>query len=380
MSSKSKIAHITLRMEPGGIEQLIVNFARNVDADQFEIKVYCLDGGGVLLNDIHAIGFESAVLNRQPGFDWRLIRSLARLLHRDGMDIVHSHNEGAHFYGALAARLARVKGVITTEHSRNYIEDRLVVRRMEKRVLSMITDRWICVSRELADISVHEDGLSPQKVTVLTNGIDIDRFIPPPDAEAVLAALREEIGLSPADKLVLMVARLHPIKNHDLLIRALETLKGVMDDVHLLFVGDGELKNDLMALADSLGVRERVHFLGYRPDAERFLWLSDIFVLCSRTEGMPLSLLEALAAKTPVLITEGANRAGLIADGVNGKVVAGDAAALAGGMREILQSPEVWRARSEEAFAVVQQRFSLKSMVRGYEAVYRKLLRKPTVR
>ena len=171
-----KILHITLSMDTGGIENFIVNFARKIDRARFNMTVGCLDYGGVLLNEIKHLGHSSFVLCRRPGFDWKLILKLARIFRKEKYKIIHTHNQASHFYGGLAARLARVPCLITTEHSRHNTGTKLR-RRIEKGLLYRITDNWVTVSRELAQVASDRDGLPIGGITIVPNGVDLKRFL-----------------------------------------------------------------------------------------------------------------------------------------------------------------------------------------------------------
>jgi len=367
-----KLAHIVLGMEPGGIENLIVNMARQIDRKSFDMTVGCLDVGGFLLNDINMLGFNSFILKRKPGLDWKSVLSLARIFIREKFDIVHTHNEAPHFYGGLAAKLAGIPCLITTEHSRHYIDDNYERRRLQKLLMSKITDQWVTVSEELARLSVEKDGLSPEKVVAVPNGIDVERFIRPIDISA--ARWKNDIGIPENAKVAIMVARLNPIKNHELFIRALAELKD-MTDVHAVFVGDGELLNTLTQLTKFLGLENKIHFLGYRQDIEKFLWISDVFVLCSKTEGLPLCLLEAMAAKVPILITDTANRAGLITHGVNGQIAENNVKSLATALTNALKDTVYYKKMAEKGFDFVKEHYSLKTMMSRYQCIYERILK-----
>lgn len=366
-----KVAHITLSMDAGGIENFILNFARSIDRKLFELTVGCLDHGGVLLNDIEKLGHKSFVLSRRPGLDWRLVLRLGRIFREGGYQIIHTHNQASHFYAGLAAKLAGVPCLITTEHSRHYIDLKLR-RRLEKRFLNFLTSAWVTVSDELADMAVETDGLPRSDITVIPNGIDADRFSlrESPEHASCLIDLRRSLEIPRDIKVAIIIARLHPIKNHAMLLRAISSSDKLKDQLLVLIVGEGELRRDLTNLSHELGLSRCVRFLGLRKDIPQLLALSDLFVLCSQTEGLPLSLLEAMAAKVPVLITRAANRAGLITDGTTGKIVDNSPQALRGGMLEMIGRWEHSLALAEKAAYLVQESYSLESMMSRYIELY----------
>ncbi|MBF0117235.1 MAG: glycosyltransferase [Desulfobacterales bacterium] len=366
-----KIAHITLTMDAGGIEQLILNMAKSIDRKQFEFSIVCLDGGGLLLHQIKELGCKTFVLKRSPGLDIKLICKLIQLFRSQKFHIIHAHNQAALFYAGLSAKFAMNSSIITTEHSRHYI-DKLIRRRFEKKILSYITDKWVVVSDKLAEMSMNRDHINPKRIKVIHNGIDITKFKKP--ANINLNEFKKNLDIPIDRKIIIMVARFNPVKNHDLLLYAFSRLKNYLDPMpHLLLIGEGTLRNDIIQLSYKLSINTFVHFLGFREDINKLLWISDLFVLCSKTEGLPLSMLEAWAANVPVLITHSANRAGLVKNDENGRVINSDATSITQGIYEMLSAPENNNKLIQNAYHVVNNNFSLNRMINEYEEIYKSL-------
>jgi len=365
-----KIAHITLSMGVGGAEILLLNLLKNIDCTQFSNMVVCLDEGGDLLGQVHDLNILSIVFKRRPGIDWRLILKLTRFFRENKFNIVHSHNQGAHFYTALAAKMAGVPVIMTTEHSRHRIEESRM-RRLEKRVLAMLTDKWVTVNQELADLSVNSECLDSGKVTVIPNGIDCELFS---HRSLIADGLKEKLLIPKHSKIIIMIARLHPVKNHSLLLDAYSCLRDTYPDLHVLLVGDGESRSDLEKHVLRNKTVEKVHFLGSREDICDLLWLSDIFVLCSRSEGLPLSLLEACAAGVPVVITKESNRAGFIVNGKMGTVCEGTITGLASAIESVLENIVECNEMVKLAQFVVKEHQSLSAMVDRYDHLYKDLV------
>ncbi len=376
-----KIAHITLTMRDGGggLESLIVNIARSMDPELYSVTVGCLDHGGSLLDHIHGMNYDSFVTGRRPGIDWKLIFKLARIFTKKKFQIVHSHNQAAHFYAGIAAKLARVPVIVITEHSRHNTE-LLWRRKFEKRLLYSITDKWIVVSQELAEQSIQEDGLGRDKLQVIRNGVDFSYFNKINKNQEMksqqAARLKMELGLPENSQVIIMVARLHPIKNHALFLDAFARLGASFPEAHAIFVGDGECRNELIRKSNALHLADKIHFLGFREDIAELLGVSDVFVLCSKTEGLPVSLLEACAAQVPVVITRPANKACLIENKKNGIEVSDNPDDLADGLATILTHPEDAVEMALKSSKQVKKEFSLTTMTREYENVYMDILTK----
>lgn len=370
-----RIAHITLSMGTGGIENLIINLVGTLDSRKFDNTIICLDEGGGRLDQFHRTRGRSFVTGRRPGFDWRLILKLSRLFSEERFHIIHTHNQAAHFYAGIAASISRIPVLVTTEHSRHNT-DKFLRRRVEKRFLAMLSDRWITVSKELAELSMSVDGIPSKKICVINNGIDTEKF----NSNNLVAQedsfkLKNELNLSEKTKFIIMVARFNPIKRHRLFLQAFAEIAGKYGDIHVLFVGDGACRDELLQLTKTLNVDEKVHFLGVRHDIPELLRASTLFLLCSESEGLPLSLLEACAAGTQVLITASSNRAGFIKSGINGLEVAGSVAALAEGLDFIFTSQEENTVWLENSRRLVEQKYSLTAMCDQYEQLYMDLLK-----
>ena len=365
-----KIAHITLSMGVGGAEMLLLNLLRNIDSDQYVNTVVCLDEGGDLLQRVHDLNIPIIVFNRRAGIDWKLVFKLARFFRANKFDIVHSHNQGAHFYTALAAKLAGVSAIMTTEHSRHRIEESRK-RRIEKRVLAMLTNKWVTVNQELADLSIKNEFLNPDKVTVISNGIDYELFSA---RSLMVGGLKESLMIPKNAKLIIMIARLHPVKNHGLLLDAYSCLREKYPNLHVLLVGDGESRDNLEKHVHRIKAVDNVHFLGHRENIRNLLWISDIFVICSKSEGLPLSLLEACAAGVPVVITKQSNRAGFVENGKLGTVCEGTANGLVSGIGSALEDSVNTNEMAKRAQLVVAEHHSLSLMVDRYDSLYKNLI------
>ena len=368
---KINVAQVALSMGTGGIENLILNICKKINKDRFNICVICLDYGGELLADLKKCDVRCLVEQRRPGMDWRLILRLATLFREMQFDIVHSHNQASCFYAGFAAFLADVPVSIVTEHSRHNIDSRLI-RRVEKRILSCFQSKWVTVSNELAELSIRKDYVNSGKIKVITNGVDPQKFSSVNKAD--INAVKKRIAINRANMTIIMVARLAKIKNHVMMIHALSILKNDFPDLTLLIVGDGECKQHLMKQANDLNLSCNIRFLGTRTDIPELLALSDIFVLCSHSEGFPLSLIEASAANIPVVITKESNRAGFITNQKNGTVVQGNANSLAAGIKKNIVDRSQAKRMAFLAQQDVFENYSLLATVNQYEELYDNLL------
>ena len=366
-----KVAHITLSMATGGIEKLILNLCQRTNYKEFSPAVVCLDYGGELVASLHHNNIPCFIFKRRAGFDWRLILCLVRLFRDEQFDIIHSHNQASLFYAGIAAKIARCPVLLVTEHSRHHI-DLKFFRRVEKRVLSLFTNKWVTVNDELAHLSKKREGIASNKIKVVPNGIDIVQF--KGGAESRRDELRSAYGIMPSEKVLIMVARLNYIKNHSMLIDSLKFLERSHGSLKVLLVGDGECREEISQKICNNGLEHNVLLLGTQDNIPEILSISDVFVLCSLSEGLPLSLLEASAAGVPIVIADTANRAGFISHKKNGIIVENTPEDLANGIRYCLDNESDVNRMASVAREQVVHDFSLRSTIACYEDIYQELL------
>jgi glycosyltransferase involved in cell wall biosynthesis len=268
-------------------------------------------------------------------------------------------------YGLLAAALARVPGILGTVHLVP-ATDAGFRYALSQRLITACVQRYIAVSRSIAERLLAGMRVPRCKVQVIQNGIPLGSFgrSGKPVRPAGLPGM-------PSRPLVLTVARLDGQKGHTYLLQAAQRIP----EVDLVFVGDGPRRMELECQARALGLGDRVHFLGFRSDVPDLLAACDMFVLPSLWEGLPLAVLEAMAARKPVVATAIGGTDETVAHGVTGILVPpADPAALANAIRSLVADPEASRRLGEAGRARVEHEFSVETMMARVEAVYQDLL------
>ncbi len=300
---------------------------------------------------------------------------ILRLIRRMRPEIVHTHTAKAGVLGRLAARLAGVPVIVHTYHGhvlQGYFppaKNRLFVR--IERALARWTDRLLAVSeavrRDLLDLGIG----TPDQLTVVPLGLDLDRFMA---CETLRGQLRAELGIGDAPT-VGIVARLVPIKAHEVFFHAAALVARAVPASRFVVVGDGERRSELEDLVVSLGLANRVRFLGWRRDLDRIYSDLDVVALSSKNEGSPVSLIEAMAAACAVVATRVGGVPDLIEDGVNGYLVpSGDPSAMATAVSSLLTDPERRAEMGRAGRKRVGQAFSVERLVRDVDALYGELL------
>lgn len=348
-----RVVHLTLGLDVGGQEKLLVEFARCADRSRFDLHFLSLTGRGVLAPAIEAHGWPVTALNLPAGLRPDLVPRLARELRRLRPDLVHSHDDRPLIYGAPAARLAGVGLVV---HTRHHQGTRLSARqRLLVRLATLCNHRFVCISHDSAAVA-RRQGIPPRQLRVIHNGIDLTRFAftgPAPTGPAVL------------------VARLAPEKGIDTLLDAAARIVAVQPDFRLWIAGDGPSRGELERQARTLGLDGVVRFLGTVHDVPGLLAGARLFVLPSLTEGVSLTLLEAMARGLPVVATAVGGTPEVVADAQTGCLVPPrDPQTLARAVQDLWTRPDSCARISVSGRNRVEIAFDVRRMVARYEDLY----------
>jgi glycosyltransferase involved in cell wall biosynthesis len=246
-----------------------------------------------------------------------------------------------------------------------------------ERFLTRLSDRIVTVSegqrRELAAYGV----AALEKITVVPLGFELGHLL---TCESHRGELRRELGLADGTKLVGIVARLVPIKNHRLFLQAAKLVAEAVPEARFLVVGDGELREELEAYARDLGLDGSVLFTGWRRDLPRVYADLDVVVLTSINEGTPVSLIEAMAAGVPVVATAVGGVPDVVAGGETGYLVeAGDAEGLAEAIIKLLRHPQKASEMGIAGREAVYPRFAAQTLIANVEGLYTGLLRQKNI-
>lgn len=363
MRGKVKVLHLMQGLEVGGLEYMVVNLIKGLDSRRFVSSVCCFDTLGSLADDLK--GVDVKLLKRRAGIDYSYPFRLASLIRKEKAGILHLHNPTAFFYGALAGALSGVPRVVYTEHARDVRPNMKI--RVADRLLACFTDRVVAVAGHVKKNLVEYGWFNPSKVSIIYNGIDSRRFPAVYDG----ARAREALGIDPSAPVVGIVARLDPIKDHRCLLRAMIHVKEAFPGVMLLVIGDGPLREELASLAREAGLEKNVKFLGTRADVNSLLQCLDVFVLSSVSEGLPLTVLEAMASAKAIVATRVGGIPEAVEDGVEGLLVQpGDDKALSAAIEDLLADRARAAKIGKSARKKFEKSFSLEMMIKKYEEVY----------
>lgn len=366
-----RVAFVLHAMQVAGAEVLVKETIRRL-GPAIVPTVFCLDRVGPLGEEFVAAGGDLVCFHRRPGRDLKVSWKLAAEAGRRGIDVVHAHQYTPFFYAALARPLTRpTPRLILTEHGRHYPDRVSPARRAFNRVvLDRLADAVNACCQFSADALRDVDGFAGRRIEVIENGIEVGRYGPVADK----AELKMRLGLDPARRYVAHVARHHPVKDQPMLLRGFAAAAADIPDADLLLAGDGPLRGELEDLARSLGVADRVLFLGVRKDVPDVLRAADVFALTSVSEAASLTLLEAMATGLPVVATAVGGNPEIVRHEREGLLIPrGDPAACADAFHRLLRDPDLAARLGVAARRRVEERYRLEQTIDAYHRLYRRL-------
>ena len=359
-SDGTRVMIVVHGLETGGAEMMVLHLARELDRAGHPVRVVSLHGDETdVAGLIRRAGIDVVALNKAGGPDPRTVLRLRAQMRDFSPAVVHTHLPVLEYVLPAVRLYGRRVKVIHTVHNIAREETRHRVLREVNRLAFSHGVVPVALNEEVRSSICREYALPPSAVPVVGNGIDLDAFRGP-----------QRRGPRGAGARLLCVARLAPAKNHALLLRTVARLRESGRDVSLTLVGDGPLRGALEERARELGISERVRFAGRRTDTAAFYRDCDLFVLLSDYEGMPMSIIEAMASGLPVVATRAGGVAELVDDGVNGALVEADAAAAAGAIAAICDDPALY-ARLSAGAVRTSSPYSAEAMMEKYVDLYR---------
>ncbi len=364
---RATVCQVLFSLTMGGAEVLAARLARRLSGSHKTIFC-CLDDIGPLGEELRDEGFSVYPLGRRSGLNLRSSNRLASLLRREKVDVIHAHQYGPFFYGATARLLAPRPGLVMTEHGRSFPDPPRRKHFLFNRAVLRRGDRIIAVGEDVRRALIDNEGFPAGRVEVVYNGTDTGSFA---ESARHRESVRREIGVGAGDLVLMQVARLDPIKDHATAVRAVGRVAERRGDVRLVIVGDGAEAGPIDELTRSLGLGAHVLRLGTRTDVSRLIGAADVVLLTSRSEGIPLTLLEGMAAGLPVVATRVGGIPEVVVEGETGLLApVGDVDALAARILRLAEDRDLrgrlGRAGRERARAS----FDEGRMIAAYDRIY----------
>ncbi|MGH2372921.1 MAG: glycosyltransferase [bacterium] len=370
MADRARILVLIKGLGVGGAERLLEASLPYLDRDRYDYHVgYLLPWKAALVPAFVEAGVPVYCLGmRHPG-DPRVLMRLITLLRRERIDLVHAHLPVAGIWGRVAARLARVPRVVYTEH--NLPQRYAFLTRLLNRQTYRMNDIVIAVSDEVRRAITGYANGRPRILTV-QNAVDVETLA---TIVADASAVRREFGFPPDALVVTTIGNLTPKKGHTFLLEASRRVLARHPNARFLLIGQGPLDDRLRAQANRLGLNGTVVFTGFRADAVRLLAASDVFVLSSLFEGLPVTLLEAMALGKASVVPRTGGIPEVTDETSSVLVPSGDARALAEGISTVLDEPALRGKLGVAAQERARSRYGVRQMVHAVELLYAETMR-----
>ena len=363
---KIKVLQLVEDLKRGGAERVIADISLGLNRDRYDVSVWCVSKGGPVAEELQEMDVSLQILGISSYFNPFNILKLARWLRKEKPDIIHTHGYFASVLGRTAAKLIPKTILINHVHSTywDYTKRNLWI----EKFLSRSTYKIICCSEAVRDFVTDYEKIAPSKTIVIYNGVDEKRFF---HSQNTLAA-RQVLGIEQGIPVVGTVSSLNPHKGHTYLLEAASKVLEVFPATEFILVGDGSMREELEKKTKILNLFPSIKFLGIRKDIPEILAGIDIFVLPSSSrEGLGISLLEAMAAKKPVVATAIGGIPEVVIYGETGILVPPEKTEdIADAIIELLKNPDKAKTMGQKGAQRVKEKFTTQGMLMEIEKLY----------
>lgn len=364
----------------GGAEVLAAGLGERMAGGEFRFVYFCLDEEGVMAGRLRERGFAVECLGRKAGLDRNCMRKIAELWRQHDVTLVQAHQYTPFFY-ALGARgfFGRTPPIMFTEHGRFYPDEPNRKHAIFNWVMLAPRDRVTAVGESVKRALVRNEGIPAGRIQVIYNGIVPEHFTRTPARLAAAAVVREEQGVAPGQKIAVHIARLDTIKDHRTSILAMKAClqqgsQNAEPAPQLWIVGGGPEEDALRVCIAEEGMTPHVKMLGQRRDIPEILAAADAFLLTSVSEGIPMTILEAMAASVPVISTDVGGIPEIITPGETGILApAGDSWSLGTALHRVFFEPGLSEKLTQNAQKCLLARFTEEQMHAAYETAFREM-------
>ena len=367
-----KIVQFVNNLDMGGLEMLAVELAYRQKAAVHEAIIYCLTHRGYFADEAEASGIRVVAFEKSRGPSPSTVRKLVKSLNKDRPDVLHTHNHLVHHYGVVAGRIAGISAIVNTRHC----AEREILEQGTKYVLTMNspdrkadliyraslrwTDAVVMISEATREFFIQHRGCPMEKAHVILNGAPLERFVRCP---ASPGAMRPRIRFGTASRLV-------PGKDHFTLLEAFAQVAKSLPHAELHVAGDGPLRSRIESSIAELNLNDKVILHGAQRDMPGYLRQLDIFVMASLNEGLPIVILEAMAAGLPIVSTRAGGIHEAAVEGLNAKFAEpGDVNELARQMIQMAQCQNLAEIGAHGR-ALVTERFQIERTWLEYEKLF----------
>ena len=380
--SRIKVLFLMIQMAMGGTERLVLNLIKHLDPNLFAPSL----GWFVEerpLQEFEELGIPLYYIPKRTRFDWGAMRTIGRIVREHGIDIINAHHFMSFIYAYYGCTITNHARLIYTEHSVSDVLRATGKWQTAGACLLRSCDAAIGVSEGVSSTLVSHFRLKSERVHTIENGVDVEKFVRHVgDRDRV----RGQFGFSSKDLVIGHVANFRKNKNHLFLLKAFREVAQRRYDAKLVFVGQGfpgdpeNSEADIRGYIRECGLEDRVLLMGYRPDVDAVLPLLDLFCLVSYKEGLPLSLIEAMAAGLPVIGTDIEGIRGVIEPEVNGLVVRpDDVPALVAALNRLLEAPVLRQQMGAASQRIAREEYGLARCMKETQQVFLSTLERSAI-
>lgn len=358
----------------GGTEKHLAELICHLPQERFENTVVVFDlGENTLIDAMRATG--ASVIHMPVGRVYTpnaflRVVELRQIIREKSIDIVQTFAQKADSYGAIAAKLSGVKRIVSSKRDTGEFRDSRYL--FLNRLLGPLFDRVTVVSDAVANTAIEKEGFKREKIIKIYNGVDTVKFAPPTIEEAILE--RHHWGFTAADFVVGIVAGFRPEKNYDIFFSAVKRALSEICSLKIFAVGGGPLLNYYRNYCANEGLSDRVVFAGDVANVAGCLKTMDMACLISRSEGFSNAVVEKMAVGLPLVVTGVGGNKEAVVDGDNGIIIPpGDSDAVYESIVTLYADPAMRRHMGRRSREIVEEKFSVKQMIRAYEQLYGEL-------
>lgn len=363
---KTRLMIITHDLAIGGLQQVVVNICKAINRDKFDVTVLCLRALGEFAPEAEELGIKVFLLPQKKHTDYFSFFKVAKILRREKIEVIHTHNTQPFFDGTLGALLSGRKiRIVHTDHARNFPDKRRYM--FAEWLMSHFAYKVVGVSEHTSQNLIKYEKISKKKIITIPNGIDGKKFNISIDKKAK----RNELGIKNHGPIIGLGVRLTEQKGITYLIQAMTKIVKKIPDITLIIAGEGPLEESLKNETLKLGVNKNVFFVGPRLDMPELLKIFDLYVLPSLSEGLPMVLLEAMALGCPIIATRVGGVPKVIINGENGSLVEPKNPKVLGSeIIRVLSDSNLRKKYSKNGKKVFNEKFTADIMMRKYEHLY----------
>ncbi|MBC8162361.1 MAG: glycosyltransferase [Roseiflexaceae bacterium] len=366
MKQRLKVLHLCDSLSVGGAERLILSMVERMDRSRFEFHVCSLKviRNDFLRPDFERIGVPLYSVNAKRFYDIRTFQNVARYIREHNIDIVHTQLTSADIVGRIVGKMTGRPVISTLQNEpQDYNRERFDRRWLEQLTIQLCKPYLVAVSHRIREMFIQEWQIPADSIAMIYNAVPMEQYLQVPEGTP-----EREGSVGP---IITNIGRLSPQKAQHHLLETARIVLEQRPEVRFMIVGQGRLEGELKAQAQVLGISNKVTFTGPRKDIPDILAQTDIFVLSSLWEGLPLTAIEAMASARAVVLTDVGGNRELVETSSNGLIVPpGDVSALANALLTLVNDAQCRVAFGKAARARVRVDFSIETITRQYEVLY----------